>query len=103
MRFKISDTELNQTIFSAWGRKKLMGLVLGPLLFLTYTNDLPKTVNDKTALILFADDTCIIVKRYNSKDFQNNMVTAFDCVCEWFKVNLLSTDVYTTNYVQFKT
>jgi len=56
----ISDEELNQTSFSAW--EKITGVVpegsvLGPLLFLIYVNDLPKTVDDKTLPILFASDT----------------------------------------------
>ena len=92
MRVQISDVGLNQTSSSAW--EKItdcvpQGLVLGPLLFLIYVNDLPKTINDKTVPILFANDTSIIVKSPNSKDFQTNMVTAFNCVSKWFKVNLL--------------
>jgi hypothetical protein len=31
------------------------------------------------------------------------MVTAFDCVNKWFKVNLLSINVNETHYIQFKT
>ena len=58
---------------------------------------MPKTVNDKTVPILFADDTSIIEKSPNSKDFQTNMVTAFNCVNKWFKVNLLSINVNKTH------
>ena len=54
------------------------------MLFLIYVNDLPKTVNDKTVPILFADDASIRVKSLNSKDFQTNKVTAFNCVIKWF-------------------
>ena len=69
------------------------GSVLGPLLFLIYVNDLPKTINDNNIPILFADDTSIILKSHTPKDFQANMVKAFDSVNKWFKVNPLSINV----------
>jgi len=52
---------------------------------------------------LFADYTSVKVKSPNSKDFQTNMVTAFNCVNKWFKVNLLSINIDKTHYIQFKT
>jgi hypothetical protein len=79
------------------------GSVLGPLLFLIYVNDLPKTINDNNIHVLFADDTNIIVKSPNPKDFQTNMVEAFDRVNKWFKVNSLSINIEKTHYIQFKT
>jgi hypothetical protein len=76
---------------------------LGPLLFLIYINDLPKIVNDKDIPILFADDTSIVVKCYNLKDFQNNTINAFNCVFKWFRINLLSLNVNKTHCMQFVT
>jgi len=64
---------------------------------------LPKTINDNNISVLFADDTSIIVKSPNPKDFQTNMVKAFDRVHKWFKVNSLSINVKKTHYIQFKT
>jgi hypothetical protein len=106
MRVQIADGGLNQTKFSAW--EKItdgvpQGSVLGPLLFLIYVNDLPRIVSDKTLPIVFADDTSVIVKSPNSRDFQTNMVTAFNGVNKWFKVNLLSINVDKTHYIQFET
>jgi hypothetical protein len=106
MRFQILDEGLNQTSFCAWEKITYgvpQGSVLGPLLFLIYVNDLPKTVNGKTVPILFADDTSIIVKSPNSNDFQTNMFTSFNCVNKWFKVNLLFINVDKTHYIQCKT
>jgi len=106
MRVQISDVGLNQRSTSAW--EKIIdvvpqGSVSGPLLFLMYVSDLPKTINNKTVPIWFADDTSLIVKSPNSEYFQTNMVTAFNCVNKCFKVNLLSINTDKTHYIQFKT
>ena len=46
------------------------GSILGPLLFLSYVNDMPQAVNSE--LLLYADDTCLIYMGKISKKLKNN-------------------------------
>ena len=46
------------------------GSILGPLLFLSYVNDMRQAVNSE--LLLYADDICLI---YMGKDTKNNRGT----------------------------
>jgi hypothetical protein len=46
---------------------------LGPLLFFLYVNNLPKALEHKATLILFADDTSILITSPDAIQLQNDL------------------------------
>ena len=76
------------------------GSVLGPLLFIIYTNDLPNALRD-SGCILFADDTTIYQSSTNINTIVNNLSQELDNLTDWFRANKLSLNVAKTNYIIF--
>jgi hypothetical protein len=71
--------------------------VLGPLLFLLHTNDLPKIINKTSAPIIFADDTSILFADSNLIDFNKNIYVVFTTLNKWLRANKLSLNFNKTN------
>jgi protein associated with RNAse G/E len=78
------------------------GSILGPSFFLIYINDLPKIVNKDNNMILFADDTTIIVTDTNRRDFHVNASQTFQDINTWFRANLLTLNLNKTQYLEFR-
>jgi len=76
------------------------GSVLGPLLFILYSNDLPGSLRC-TACILFADDTTIYVSGKNITELYKLVNQDIASLAEWFKVNKLSLNISKTHHVLF--
>jgi hypothetical protein len=49
------------------------GSIFGPLLFLLYINDLPQITNENPKIILYADDTILIIANPNPTHFENKV------------------------------
>ena len=62
--------------------------ILGPLLFLLYTNDMPQSV--KCELLLYADDTCLIFQYSDINEIEIQLNKNFSSICDWFVDNKLS-------------
>jgi hypothetical protein len=75
---------------------------------LLYINDLTKITNNKdnnikSKLILFADDTSLIVTNPNSTDFIKDIIMTIKNINLQFKTNLLSLNPNKTNFMNFIT
>ena len=83
----------------------LEGSVLGPLLFLIYIyiNDLSLRISKLANLILFADDTSIIISNANPEEFKNNINSVMTEITNWFQSNFLTLNCNKTHFMQFLT
>jgi len=79
------------------------GSILGPLLFLIYINDLPKTVNNLATPILFADDTTILITSPNQSDCELKVNTTLKLINDWLNTNFLFINFEKTHFMQFTT
>ena len=105
-RVLIDNKTNHNSVASNWAMIKHgvpQGSVLGPALFLLYTNDLPAVINKKALPVLFADDTSILFTHSNFMEFHMNIETVLRNVSTCFKKNCLSLKTEKTYYIHFKT
>lgn len=76
---------------------------MGPLLFLLYINDLPTVTAKNAKVVLYADDTSLIITSTNYTEFVTKLNNVFLDVQEWFRDSLLFLNLNKTTYLQFLT
>ena len=75
------------------------GSILGPLLFLAYVNDMKASV--KCDLLLYADDSALIVSGNNILEIENILSRELKSVSEWLVDNKLSLHLGKTESILF--
>jgi len=79
------------------------GSIFGSLFFLLYINDLPTVTAEDAKLVLYADDTSLIITSPIPIEFANKLNIVFANVKEWFRKNLLFINFNKTTTLQFQT
>jgi hypothetical protein len=76
------------------------GSVLGPLLFIIYTNDLSNSLT-RAKSIIFADDTTVYKSSSLLSELYSDINSDLESLADWFCANKLSLNTGKTNYVLF--
>ena len=74
------------------------GSVLGPLLFIWYSNDIPRPLSYCKS-ILFADDTTIYLTGENLNVLYEQVNSDLKSLTDWFRANQLSVNPTKTKYI----
>ena len=77
--------------------------ILSPLFFLLYINDMPTVTAKNAKLLLYADDTSLIITNPSPIEFANKLNIVFANVKKWFRKNSLFLNFNKTTYLQFRT
>jgi len=75
---------------------------LAPLFFLIYINDLLTLINKDNNIVLYADDTGIVITDTNRDDFNIHANMLFSDINTWFKNNLLNLNFNKTHYLELR-
>jgi len=77
------------------------GSILGFLFFLIYINDLPTIINKDNNIVLYANDSSIVITDSYRDNFNLHANELFNDINNWFKNSLLNLNFTKTHYLEF--
>ena len=79
------------------------GSILGPLLFLCFTNDLFKEFQEDCKIIAYADDTQIIVTARKAEQLKQRIENVITAAQKWYQNNSMKNNIGKTEVIVFNT
>jgi hypothetical protein len=77
------------------------GYILGPMIFILYLNDLPYSLDHECKLVLYADDTSVLITAKNYAELKNKVKPVLASMIEWFSANGLALNMEKINIMKF--
>ena len=79
------------------------GSILGPILFIIFTNDLVTAFSDQTHVVSYADDTQLIETGKTIEEVKEKLERTIDIAQNWYKKNSLMSNPAKTEIIIFRT
>jgi hypothetical protein len=87
-----SDSQYSQNHFLSWETVKHgepHRSVLGPVLIIIYTNDLPLNIRPISVVIMYTDDTSVLISKPNYNEFKHAFNFIVTHTVHWFHATQL--------------
>ena len=77
------------------------GSILGPLLFLCFTNDLAEEFNNICKMFAYADDTQLIIEATTQKELEEKIKLALKTAQNWYTKNTMKNNIGKAEFIIF--